>query len=335
MNEEYTEKQQISLNDRFKFSCHKGLSCFNTCCADTNIFLTPYDVLRMRKATWLSSGDFLNRYTIALLGDEELPLIVLKMMEDENKTCPFLTLDGCMIYQDRPWSCRMYPIFPISSNATHVLHGNTKDNENNPPSPPFNKGGMGGFSGEEEFLIEEKPSCLGFKEGKEWTIEDWRNGQGINIYDKMNESYKEITFHDYFSASGGGNKLDSGRAKMLYMACYDLNEFKKFLFETRFFDIYDVEKEVIEKIKEDEEELLSFGYRWVRFNLFSEDTLRLKDKEMDKLLKSKPTCRQVGTSVIARLDRAIQTPSPDLIGGTTKELDSLVKPENDIFRTKD
>ncbi|MBI5027190.1 MAG: YkgJ family cysteine cluster protein, partial [Nitrospirae bacterium] len=256
MNEEYTEKhRRLSLNDRFKFSCHKGLSCFNTCCSDTNIFLTPYDVLRMRRSLETSSGEFLKGYTIALLGEEGLPLVVLKMMEDENKTCPFVTPDGCSIYEHRPWSCRMYPIFPASSK-------------------------------EEEFLIEEKPSCLGLKEGKQWTIQEWKKDQGIDIYDKMNKSYKEVTFHDYFSASGGENKLESGRAKVLYMVCYDLNEFKGFLFETRFFDIYDVEKEVIEKIKEDEEELLSFGYRWVRFNLFSEDTLRLKDKEMDKLLKS-------------------------------------------------
>ena len=100
----------------------------------------------------------------------------------------------------------------------------------------------------------------------------------------MNESYKEITHHDYFQK---GNKLDSGKTKLLYTACYDLDAFKRFLFETRFFDIYDVEKEVIEKIKNDEEELLSFGYRWVRFSLFSEDTLKLKDKEMDKLLQSR------------------------------------------------
>lgn len=254
MNEEYSEKQQrLSLDDRFKFLCHKGLSCFNTCCNDINIFLTPYDVLRMRRATGLSSGEFLKRYTIALLGDEGLPLVVLKMLEDENKSCPFVIPDGCRIYQDRPWSCRMYPIFPASSK-------------------------------EEEFWIEERTSCLGFKEEKQWTVKEWKKDQGINIYDKMNESYKEITFHDYFQR---GNKLDSGRAKMLHKACYDLNEFKRFLFETRFFDIYDVEEEVIEKIKEDEEELLSFGYRWIRFNLFSEDILKLKDKEMDKLLREK------------------------------------------------
>jgi len=255
MNEEYatsTQHRRLSLNDRFTFSCHKGLSCFNTCCNDVNIFLTPYDVLRMRRATWLSSGDFLKRYTVALLGDEGLPLVVLKMMEDENKSCPFITMDGCSIYQDRPWSCRMYPIFPVSSK-------------------------------EEGFSIEEKPSCLGFNEGEQWTVGEWKKEQGIDIYDKMNESYKEITFHDYFQ----NNKLDSAKAKLLYRACYDLDEFKRFLFGTRFFDIYDVEEDVIEKMKKDERELLNFGYKWVRFTLFDEAIFKLKDKEMDKLLQAK------------------------------------------------
>ncbi len=217
----------------------------------------------MRKTIWLPSGEFLKRYTVAVLGDEGLPLVVLKMMEDENKSCPFVTPEGCSIYQDRPWSCRMYPVFPGSSK-------------------------------EEEFLIEEKFSCLGFsaggssasggEDGNQLTVQEWKKNQGIDIYDKMNEFYKEITFHDYFQR---GNKLDSGRAKVVYTACYDLNEFRRFLFETRFFDIYDVEKDLMEKIREDEEKLLSFGYRWVRFNLFSEDTLRLKDKRFDEILQSK------------------------------------------------
>lgn len=207
----------------------------------------------MRRTLWLPSGEFLKRYTVALLGDEGIPLVLLKMMEDENKNCPFVTIDGCSIYNDRPWSCRMYPVFPVSSK-------------------------------EEGFQIEESSSCLGFKEEKQWTVEEWKKDQGIDIYDKMNEPYKGITFHDYFKK---GNKLDSGRAKLLYRACYDLDEFKGFLFETRFFNIYDIEKDVIEKLREDEEELLSFGYRWVRFSLFSENTLRVKDGEMDRLMKSK------------------------------------------------
>jgi Fe-S-cluster containining protein len=253
MNEKPAKKILFTLDEKFKFSCHKELTCYNTCCRDVNIFLTPYDVLRMRRGSGLSSGEFLKTYTFALLGEEGLPLVVLKMREDENKTCRFVTPDGCSIYQDRPWSCRMYPVFPVSSE-------------------------------EKEFLIEEKASCLGFRENKQSTTREWKKDQDIDIYDQMNKSYKEITHHDFFE---NGNKLDSGKTNLIYTACYDLDVFKKFLFETRFFDIYDVEKEVIEKIKEDEEELLRFGYRWVRFSLFSEDTLKLKDKEMDKLLKSR------------------------------------------------
>ena len=245
--------RNFSLHDRFNFLCHKGFSCFTHCCRDINIFLTPYDVLRMRRATSTISDDFLNTYTIALVDSSGLPCVVLKMREDETKACPFVTPDGCEIYEDRPWACRMYPLFPASSE-------------------------------EEGFLIEEKLSCLGFKEEKQWTIDEWKKAQGIEIYDKMNESYKEITYHDFFLK---GNKLDPGRTKLLYTACYDLDEFERFLFETRFFDIYDVEKETIGRVKEDREELLNFGYRWVRFNLFGEDTLRLKDKIFDNILHAK------------------------------------------------
>jgi tetratricopeptide (TPR) repeat protein len=47
------------------------------------------------------------------------------------------------------------PIETMTEDETYMLHGNTKDSENNPPSPPFNKGGMGGFS---EEIISQKPA---------------------------------------------------------------------------------------------------------------------------------------------------------------------------------
>ncbi len=180
MNEEHAEKVLFTIDDKFKFSCHRGLACYNTCCCDVNIFLTPYDVLRMRRSTGLSSEEFLKRYTIALLGEDGLPLVVLKMMKDENKTCHFVTPDGCSIYRDRPWSCRMYPVFPVSAR-------------------------------EEEFLIEQKSSCLGVREEKQWTPREWKKDQDIDIYDKMNEAYKEITLHDYFKK---GNKLGDMKGEM-------------------------------------------------------------------------------------------------------------------------
>jgi hypothetical protein len=252
MNEQDPEKVLLTLDEKFKFSCHGGLPCYNSCCRDIHIFLTPYDVLRIRKGMGLSSEEFLQKYTTTLLADDGIPLVVLKMTEDQTKSCPFVTPEGCTIYPDRPWSCRMYPVFPLSSE-------------------------------ELEFLIEKKGSCLGYGQEQEWTIREWKTHQGIDMYDSMNQTYKDITHHDFFQK---GNKLDSGRAKLLYQACYDLDWFKKFLFSTKFFDKYSVDQDLIDRMEKDDHALLSFAYRWVKFAIFSEDTLRLRDKEMDDLWQS-------------------------------------------------
>ena len=52
------EYPRMNLDSTFRFSCHPGVACFNRCCADVNIFLTPYDVLRMknRLGIFLLSG---------------------------------------------------------------------------------------------------------------------------------------------------------------------------------------------------------------------------------------------------------------------------------------
>ena len=47
----------------FSFQCHSGLACFNKCCRNINLFLYPYDVLRLRKKLGISSDDFLDKYT--------------------------------------------------------------------------------------------------------------------------------------------------------------------------------------------------------------------------------------------------------------------------------
>lgn len=256
--EEATSKKYrwLSSNEIFKFACQKKLLCFTTCCRDVNIFLTPYDVLRIRQAIKISSNEFLEKYSILHLGNQGLPIVMLKMRENEKKECPFVSSQGCSIYNDRPWSCRIYPLAMASSRTEKEFY----------------------------FILEKETSCLGFKERKKWTVHEWNNNQKMGMYDKMNKSYKEITLHPHFQ---NGKKLTPAQAKMFYKVCYNQDEFKKFLFETRFFDIYDVEDEVIEKIKKDEAELLNFGFRWIKFSLFWENTLKFKDKMLHELIQVK------------------------------------------------
>ena len=41
----------LEPNADIKFSCHKGISCWNACCKHADITLTPYDIIRLKKAT--------------------------------------------------------------------------------------------------------------------------------------------------------------------------------------------------------------------------------------------------------------------------------------------
>ena len=73
------EMTAISLDDRFRFSCSENVPCFNECCKDLSQILTPYDILRLKNSLGMSSGDFLEQYTIQQTGSESgLPVIIFK-----------------------------------------------------------------------------------------------------------------------------------------------------------------------------------------------------------------------------------------------------------------
>jgi uncharacterized protein len=103
---------QLSLDSKFEFACHKGVKCFTKCCRGINIVLTPYDIIRLKNRLQLSSEEFLAIYTEPqLLEKTDLPIITLKLLDDDINSCPFVKdKEGCMVYQDRPTTCRYYPL---------------------------------------------------------------------------------------------------------------------------------------------------------------------------------------------------------------------------------
>ena len=252
------EHPRLDPDSKFKFSCHNGLECFGKCCGNVNIFLTPYDVLRMRKALNLPSEEFLEKYTLPLiLQQQQLPVALLKMGDDENKKCPFVTTDGCMIYEDRPWACRMYPL-GLASSKTET-------------------------GGEEFCFIADKDSlCLGFNEDREWTVGKWLTDQDVAVYNKKSESYMQLTLHKSFQ---DGKGIGPSKVQMFYQSCYDLDKFRSYLFESKFFSLFDIEDGLIEKIKTDDGELLDFGITWLRFALFGENTVKVKDSVWEERKK--------------------------------------------------
>jgi hypothetical protein len=257
------EYPRLSLDSEFSFRCHPGVPCFNGCCRDVNIFLTPYDILRLKKQLGITSGQFLSEYTLSPF-DENLkyPVVLLKMRDDAEKTCPFVGPKGCEVYEDRPWACRMYPLGKASPDTRNEVR-------------------------KDFFFLLKEDVCKGFEQEREWTIRQWLEDQGIDEYDSMGQQFKALTLHPFFQE---GKNLTPQKTEMFFMACYHLDKFREFLFESSFFDKFDVDRETCATLKTDDLELLKFGHDWLRFLIFGENTISIKshivEVEKKKLAES-------------------------------------------------
>ncbi len=70
------------------------------------------------------------------------------------------------------------------------------------------------------------------------------------------------------------------------MACYDLDKFRRFVTESKFLKYFDVEPELAETIRTDDVELMKFAFRWLRFALFNEPTMKIRKEVLEKKQKS-------------------------------------------------
>ncbi len=79
------EPVRLGPDSKFQFQCHKGVKCFNKCCRDINIILTPYDIIKLKTRLGLSSEEFLALYTEPqILEKTDLPVVTLKLLDEEG-----------------------------------------------------------------------------------------------------------------------------------------------------------------------------------------------------------------------------------------------------------
>jgi uncharacterized protein len=241
-----TEKRlalRMAPEHLFHFHCSPGIPCFTQCCQDVTIVLTPYDIVRMKNRLRMSSDRFLEAHTLVLPVEKRiLPMVVLKMNEGD-KRCPFVTINGCSIYEDRPWPCRMFPL---------------------------NTEGDGAYS-----LVLQADICQGLKREECWKIEDWLKSQSIPPYDEMNELLTSVTIPLQVHEAEIENPQV---AKMVFMSLYNLDKFRDFVFKSSFLDRFEVEDpERIERARSDDVELLRFAIDWIKFGIFGEKLFWVKE----------------------------------------------------------
>ena len=258
MNEVERLKEEIlrdypryTEDDRFSFCCHKQISCFNKCCADVNIFLSPYDILRMKNHLGISSEQFLERYTLMPTDrHQKYPVVLLEMTDTQDKHCPFVSAEGCTVYEDRPWACRMYPVGLASPGDDDPM---AKDQE---------------FY----FLIKDA-FCKGHEEDKGWTIREWIRNQEIGPYNEIGKLFQEVAMHKWFEK---GKDLSPEKIQMFFMVCYNLDAFRRMVFESSFLEKFELDEALQDRIRDDDVELLKFGFDWLKFSLFGEPTITIK-----------------------------------------------------------
>lgn len=238
----HAEQQRMDAEHVFQFDCGPHVPCYTQCCQDVTIVLTPYDVLRLKNALGIPSDEFLDNYTVIIPKERRLiPMVVLKMNEPD-KRCSLVTEKGCSVYPDRPWPCRMYPL-DMNDDGT--------------------------FS-----LITDASRCKGLIQKKFNRISNWLVEQGVPMYDEMNHLFSGIT------APLQAQDLDIDNPKiyqMTFMALYNLDRFREFIFHSSFLNRFDLAPTRIEKLKRSDLELLKFSFDWIKFGLFGQKTLAIRD----------------------------------------------------------
>ena len=84
--------------------------------------------------------------------------------------------------------------------------------------------------------------------------------------------------HDFWDKTEG---LDPRQMEMFHMACFDLDRFRRFVFESRFLETFEVDEARVEALGDDDQELLDFAMQWLRFSLFGEKSMRIKPSVME------------------------------------------------------
>jgi Fe-S-cluster containining protein len=189
--------QVIEPDSTFRFECHKNLKCFGMCCG-TEITLTPYDLARMRRHLGMDTAAFLSKYCKTYIDRRTgFPFVVLKIQEGR---CIFLGRDGCDLYESRPSCCRNYPLARV-----------------------IDEDGQGGRRLIRYHLQHKATYCEGFGRGREWTIQDYCEMNGLGPYEKANDLFLDIPFT--FHSLPYHVKQDKEVQTMVFEAVFNFDRF--------------------------------------------------------------------------------------------------------------
>lgn len=231
-----------------QFRCHKDVGCWNACCANIDITLTPYDILRLKNRLELSSGDFLKQYTVPYEMDQDgMPGVKFRPVEG-GTACQFMKPEGCGVYEDRPTACRYYPIALLSMRNQDE------------------------YTDRAVYAMVEEKHCFGHQEPRSLTIDEYRKEQGVDDYDEKGRGWRQLVLKRK-SAGPGIGKPPAVSNQLFFMASYDIDRFRAFVSSDSFNRTYEIPMDVMAVLLDNDDALLEFGYNFLKHALFGEKFL--------------------------------------------------------------
>jgi hypothetical protein len=242
--------QLLDGDKLIRFRCHEQVACFNACCRNIDISLTPYDILRLKRRLGSSSTAFLREYTLPYEMEKD-GLAGVKLRPVEGGTaCRFMREEGCSVYADRPTACRYYPVALLSMRR----QGEATDTA--------------------AYALVKEAHCLGHQEPRTLTVDAYRREQGLEEYDDLARGWRQLILKK--KSSGPTVGKPSARSLQLYfMACYDIDRFRGFVESEPFSRLFDLPPQEKQAVLADDTELMLFAFRFLRQVLFGESSIEL------------------------------------------------------------
>ena len=64
-------------------------------------------------------------------------------------------------------------------------------------------------------------------------------------------------------------------------ASYGLDKFRRYVLDSSFLNVFDIDEEEIEKFKDDEISLMKFGFKYLKYLFMMEESLKVKSEILE------------------------------------------------------
>lgn len=101
----------------------------------------------------------------------------------------------------------------------------------------------------------------------------------------MNRGWMELLLRK--RSFGEETEMPPRARELFYMVTTNMERFRDYVFGSRFLDTYEVDSQVVRRIRDDDVELMKFGFEYLKHAIFGADSpmIRLRKDILDKTVK--------------------------------------------------